>query len=178
MSNEINLLGTQGKQGTRPKKIIKAIQIASVICMIAVAVTTTVLFIMQSQAELPYLQNEENALSSKLKSMQDKIDGYLVIKERLGNISSIVTQRSAFDVLIVDVIQSVSQEVHIDTFAINVKSVRITLSSHSLLELGRSMDNLVTLTNSKKQFKKITMTAFSFDSSQAIYVSSILIDTF
>lgn len=175
MNNDINLLHKGKKNVDAHKRILKIVRIIAVSSLVAVAITTTVLFVIRSQSQLQFLQNEESSLLSRLDTMDDKVSWHLLVKDRAFNILLILKERQALDKIITFVMQSIPQDVIIDSFTLDKGNVNIGFSSTSLSSVGTCLDNFITLVKTQSRFRKVNLSGFSYDGARGKYMATISI---
>lgn len=174
--NEINLLRRGESEIKKPQKLERILRLTSVILLSVVGLSSVTLFILNTTSPLSSLEKEESTLLSQLTAYQNQFNKYLIIQDRLKNISGILSKRTSYTVKINTLLQKVPQNVVVGSLSIDGNNVQMSVSSNSLSAINIFIDNTVELATDKKMFKRLTMNGLSFDVERGQYLLTLQAD--
>lgn len=173
--NEINLLRQRGSEDRPSQKLARVLRLTSIVLFSIVGLSSAILFFLNFSSPLSSLQREEATLLSNLSAYQNRFNKYLIIQDRLKNISGVLSKRTKYNEKIDALLQKVPQDVFINSLSVDAKSMQISVSSHSLSAVNTLIDNTLELVADKK-IKRLTMNSLSFDVGRGQYLLSLSAD--
>lgn len=174
--NEINLLRSQESEKKQPQKLERMLRLTSVILLSVVGLSSVTLFILNATSPVSSLQKEEATLLSQLTAYQNQFNKYLIIQDRLKNISGILSKRTNYNETINNLLEKVPQNVIVGSLSIDGNKVQMSVSSSSLSAINIFIDNTVELATDKKMFNRLTMNGLSFDVERGQYLLTLQAD--
>lgn len=176
--NEINLISKKREAILRSKGIVKIFRAAAMVSLFLVFISSVGIFLLKLNSPLPALKREETALLSSLSSLKQRMAKFIILNDRLKNISSILSKRSDFDkkldaLVKIDDLTGTLQNIRITSLDMGKKNISVTISSESLYSINVFIDNLVAMSSNKQVFKIITLENVTADQKSGRYFSSI-----
>ena len=173
MKNSINLIDYKGRTSTdnhnQKQKLLRKIAVG---LLFIVSTTSVIFFILITFSPLPQLKKQTDKSSFTLSLANDNIIKQAIVKQRLGNIKTILSERSAYAELVEYLQIRLPSGVVILALSINNDNLTVTLGSNSLLAIDSFLEkitnkdvtrkfskvNLVSLINSENSFiMKLTL---------------------
>jgi Tfp pilus assembly protein PilN len=175
MSKSINLLVPEYENAGWKRKV-QLLRLLSLSVMLGVIVVSAGLFFLIISSPLPALRREESTAEDRLRSLQTKSGQIFLIRERLGDIATILDNRPLFDVLLERVTAELPTGVTIDAIETNADAFSITVSATSLSPINTFIENILVL-KEDALFRSVTLSEVSFDEEDPRYrvtLSSLL----
>lgn len=176
MNEDINLVPGKRKIALEQKKLVLRLRLFSIILLVITVFSSVLLFFLKLQSPLPSLQREKNVLLTNLTLLSQKSAKLLLLKNRLNEVAIIEKKRQRLDELIGSVLEGVPQDVSLNSFSIDKKSVSITAASNSLSSINIFTDRLVDKAMKGKNFNKITLDGLSLDSKTNRYIIALTLE--
>lgn len=169
MSDRINLLSRKKRRMLNRESLLYFTQMSARIILAITILSAIVVFILNRSGNLPLLQQQDKTISSNLTFLQQKIIKFLLIRERLGNISPILSKKSSINDILFQISASLPSGVSLDAFTLDKTNITLAVSSSSLSSLNDFLDAMLVKVNQKQLFKKITVTSLSSDNVSGNY---------
>lgn len=163
MSDHINLLSHKRKSFFNKESIILLLQFLAKMCLVVTIISSIVLFILNNSGKLPLLEQQGKTISTNLSLEQQKIIKFLLIRERVQNITPLLGKKSQIDTLLSQISSSLPNDASMDSFTLSQKTITIVVSSSSLISINSFLDFAIEKVNQKQLFKKITVTSLSIE---------------
>ena len=175
MSDQINLISHKRKKFFHRDSLLDFVQFLARASLITVIISAVGLYILNSSGRLPFLQQQDRTITTNLSLVQQKIIKFLLIRDRLQSINPLLQNKSKVDTLITAFSQGLPASVTVDTFSLTKNNMSLTVSSSSLSSLGTFLDFMLEKVSKKELFKKITITRFTSDGTNGIYILSLAV---
>ena len=174
ISQGINLLrGRQKGQLLRERKLLRALRIVSIVLLLLVCFFSGFLFFFATRSSLPPLKKEEETLLSNLSTLHTKAVKLLLTQNRVKEIAGIIEKKSSFDKIIDTMTQSVPKNVSVQSFALDKKSVTMTIASSSLSPIDTMFNGLENMVRNKIFFSKLTLDSLDVNTKTGQYIISV-----
>lgn len=174
MNKEINLVASKRNQSAAQQRALQITQIIAVIAMVIVSSLSILFFFLNQNSSLSRLKQQEQTLISTITFLHPKIAQYLIVKERLQAIDKVLSTRTSFDTVIGQIIQALPQSLTVSSFALNQKTISLTLLTPSLKDAETFINTMTDKVNNKQLFKKLTIDNVIADEKSGKY--TVLID--
>ncbi|MBI4078681.1 MAG: hypothetical protein HY429_00045 [Candidatus Levybacteria bacterium] len=172
--HEINLLSH--KRETRSKRVVTILRVTSIASLVIVFLSSLILFLVQLQSPLGSLQKEEESLLLRLEQSKEKIEKFIVMQDRLKNISPILKKRSLLYESIDFITRQISPGVSMTTFSISKDILNVGLYSQSVLAANTFFNKIQESVEKKQVLTKATLDNFVVDKEKSAYIFSIKAD--
>ncbi len=163
MSKGINLLGAEqqisAKMGIGSRKI-KILRASAVWLLFGISGASIALFFFIALSPLPSVQQEEQKSLATLSQYHPDIAKLLLIDDRVKGSETLLAKRSDFDLTLDKIKNKMPAGTSITGLSMDSQEISITVTSSSLESLDTFLSNLITATEEKKDFSKITLTRF------------------
>lgn len=162
MATKINLLPVElgaGRSVLQVAKVLNKVSIiAGVIFLVAGVLGIVYLFILQSQISSQV--NKNNQLQTSIKNLQATEQKFVLIKDRIGKIKSILSQKTAYanSENIQSILLGLPADVGLDEADISPAQARFSVTSKTSLGMVSFLTNLTSGT----KYKQILLKNFSF----------------
>lgn len=173
MSEKINLISRRKKNVRPQSKSEKIFKLASLACLVLVALVAGGLFVLKLTSPLPSLQKEESRLLNDLQALYPKTIKLLIIKNRLQGIAAILKQRPDLVKIINLVQEKKPQEISVSSLDISATSITIAATSSSLSAVDQYLNGLVATANEKKAYGSVNLESLSLDTKTSKYSLSL-----
>ncbi len=174
--SDINLLRKKAQNSKSSERTLRVLRRTSFIFLFLTAISSIGLFLLNFTSPTSSLQREESKLTSSIAVYQDKAIKFLVINERVKNISTVIAKRKSYWKNIGGVINSLPSNVGVDSLSVNNNKISIVSSSESLLAINTFLDNLTSFSLKKQFFGKVSLTDLTFDTERKQYRASLDLD--
>jgi len=172
--NEINLLRPKKEGLGGLKNAQNILRILSLVLLFLTFFSSIVLFLLKLNSPLSSAKKEEDSILLRLSSLKSKMAQFLIIEERLTNISEIIAKRPYWNKTIEMLEKEKPQDVSINMLSLNKKNLSLTVSSYSLLSLDELLNNLIKITLNKKVFTNLILNSMTLDKNSGKYTFSIV----
>jgi len=165
MNNTINLLpNKKGGQGT-DEKLAKRLRIFATLALSIVILLSVGLYLaIQFNIGLPAKSTTTSTLLQNPKAVK-----LLLVKDRLKNISMVLSQRNQYNTVLGAIVDNAPADVSFDSVNIDQNTLDITTSSASLESLGTLLDQLTELVDKKQLLKSYSLTSIGVTEGQSTY---------
>lgn len=128
--------------------------------------------------QLAVLESDEKSIITTISSLQEKKEKFLVVKERLSQISKIVGKRADVNSRIDVVVGILPPPIEVDKISGSVNEVSISVSSPSLQTLNELVEENIAelVASNNRSIKRIEMRSFRLDSETLIYSATINVE--
>ena len=176
MSNNINLSPSKRRTNQYQEELLKTVKKISVIFLVITVISAVGLFLLDINPSLSYILQQKNATLTNLSFTHGKAAKYLLIKDRIQSINSIIQGRSSFDDVIASLEQQIPTDVAVDSLSIDRKTVTVNVSSTSLSSCDTLLTNITQMLQEKKIIKAISIDTITEDQSVGKFVLSMRLD--
>lgn len=173
MYNEINLLRTHRKDLEQRKKVVYLSRVIAFSMLGIVVLIMIVVIVLKFISPLPSLQSQEQDLQGRLARLDSKRGKFLIVSDRIRNISTILSGRIDYFQKIDTIVNQLSTDIIILSFSIDKANLQMTVGTPSLTSLNTFIERLLELTGEKKVFTKLTLNSLSLDTKNNKYILSI-----
>ncbi|HSW88358.1 MAG TPA: hypothetical protein VLG12_04295 [Candidatus Saccharimonadales bacterium] len=173
MTKNINLLPKKKVVTDSHERILLLCKRVAVGFLVVTAGISVIFFLLTINPSFSSIKQRENAVLAKLSFTQGKVAKYILIKNRLRGIDSVLKKRFPMDAVLSKVQQDIPNNVNIDAINITNKTASLKLSSSSLLPLNAALSNITKQLTNKELFKKITVQSIVSDPIKQTYTLTI-----
>lgn len=138
-----------------------------------VGLSMIIVVVLKFISPLPSLQAQEQDLQGRLARLDSKRGKFLIVSDRIKNISSILSGRIDYFQKIDTIVNQLPTDIAISSFSIDKANLQMTVRSSSLTSLNTFIDRLLELTGEKKIFTKVILNSLSLDTKTNKYSLSI-----
>jgi hypothetical protein len=158
MNKGINLL-TEKKidKAGRLFQSLKVLRIIAVSLLFVVSLSSIILFILISFSPLPTLKQQEQERKIILSHFNSEIVKLHILNERLNTIDEIMSKRTSFDDKINLITSQIPSGVMLKSLTIEKNTINVILASNSLLSFDTFLNNVMNLSENKKESFRITI---------------------
>ena len=174
MNKEINLVASKKKQSVREERTLRITQMGAIVVMVLVSLLAVFFFFLNQNSPLPQLKLQEKSLISDITVLHPKIAQYLILKERLHSIDTVLSTRTTFDIAISQITQALPSSVMVSSFTLNQKSISLTLITPSLKDAETFVNAMTDKVTNKQLFKSLTIDNIIADEKSSKY--TVLMD--
>jgi Tfp pilus assembly protein PilN len=171
MTNQINLLGPISRGGVIPR-YIRILHSIALVLLFVVPTLAVILYIFIALSPLPSLNKQEQDSLSQLSNYRQQFVQLLYIRQRAGDIQTIIETRPDYDVLLETLRNEVPAGLGITAYTIGLNTASITVTGNSLALINEFMRNLTTDPASVAYFHNIQMDSLThYSDTQNIEIS-------
>lgn len=163
MNKSINLVSNRNEQVERELLILKIVRVVSVSLLITISVVAISAFILSTQISLSKIKEEENTTLSQISALHDKLTTYYLTKDRLTNISSILTTRKDYAKPITAILEKVPEDLNLEGISIEKEVFTINISGTSLISMNKLIDDISALGKQNKVLANVKLQSLSLD---------------
>lgn len=176
MSKGINLLGAEQQLSAKiglGSRRLKRLRAVAVWFLFGISGASIVLFLLIALSPLPAVQEQERQALATLSQYHPDVAKLLLINDRIKESEIILAKRSKFDQTLEKIKNKMPPEASITGMTLNSNEILITVTSSSLVALDTFLNNLITATEEKQDFSKVTLTRFFNNESLQTYTLTI-----
>ncbi len=174
MNKDINLVSSKRRGSADAERSLKITKIIAFISLACVASISLLFFFLDKNSSLPTLKTQETNLIANMTYLHPKIAQYLILKERLQSIDTIISGRTSYEDSISQIIKALPSSVVVASFSFNQKAVSLTLVTPSLQDANSFIDAMISKVNNRQLFRKMTIDNIIADEKSGKY--TVLID--
>ena len=163
MNKSINLVSNRNEQVERELLILKIVRVVSVSLLITISVVAISAFILSTQISLSKIKEEENTTLSQISALHEKLTTYYLTKDRLTNISSILTTRKDYVKPITAILEKVPEDLSLEGISIEKEIFTINISGTSLISMNKLIDDISALGKQNKVLANVKLQSLSLD---------------
>lgn len=163
MNKSINLVSNRNEQVERELLILKIVRVVSVSLLITISVVAISAFILSTQISLSKIKEEENTTLSQISALHEKLTTYYLTKDRLTNISSILTTRKDYVKPITAILEKVPEDLSLEGISIEKEVFTINISGTSLISMNKLIDDISALGKQNKVLANVKLQSLSLD---------------
>lgn len=169
MAKDINLLPQTKLNILRQEVTIRIVRTIGIGVLLLVASCEIGIFFLNRTTSLAELQVQRNTLKSSLSLLHDKAITNILLLDRFRKIQALQKNQVSFVADITTIQSLVPDGVTIDTFALDQKTIILSVSSYSLVPVNTFLDRVNALYAQKELFKKVTIDNVSANASSGKY---------
>jgi Tfp pilus assembly protein PilN len=173
MSNQINLIPHKRTSIFNRSTLLYFLQLIAGVSLCVVVVCSVVLFVLSKSGKLLILQQQDRTVTTNLTFLQEKIVKFLLIRDRLQEISPLINHKSTIDAVLGTILDGLPSTLSVNSFALTKKSISLNVSSASLSEINTFLDYMLDKVNNKQVFKKVTIVGLTDDAAGGKYLLSL-----
>jgi Tfp pilus assembly protein PilN len=166
VDGDINLLPQKNtKVALEQQKVILVFRVIAIIAISIVTVSAVVVFFLKATSPLPTLKKQEASLLTVLTNSQAKSVRYQYLVSRMKDISGLISSRADFHTKINTLTQNIPSDVTMESVGLDRKSVTISFTSPSLVQVNTLLDNFINLVSKNSIIKSLTLNGITVDAS-------------
>jgi Tfp pilus assembly protein PilN len=173
MSNDINLVSNKNAASEKAKRRLKQVRIMAVVSLVVVAFVSVTIFIVNSQASLPSIKNDENSTLANITYLNKKAATLAIINSRVKDISDILKKRNNYTSAINTLLQLMPPGVNTTTLELDKKDVILVANSNSLLSIDKFVNGVIDLSSKKQLIGTVTIESLTINEKTGTYSISI-----
>lgn len=173
MSTNINLLLRTDEESLKRKKRIKILNFIAVSSLMCIGLIVFGLFILIQAANLPSIKREQEDVVKKMSQFQGRQVKLFVLNNRVENIDKILQIRKHLSKTVSSLLTKIPDNLLIESFMVDDKSVAITGQSKSLFVIGEFINNLTDMARKKEVIKSLTLNSLILDEGGRVYSVSV-----
>lgn len=174
--SDINLLPQKKRGRFSQEQILIYTKIFAIGACILTVSLSLILFLLNRDPTLTQIQAQEKTILAQLTILHSKTAKNLIILDRLKRITKILQTRGVLDKKIAAIQKQIPQGVTVTSFALDNKTLLLTLNAASLSPLGTFVENLTKDVESKTLVKKVTVEGLVSDEKTGTFLLNISCD--
>lgn len=176
MSSSINLVSSKNSELERNLKRLRFVKTFAVISLILVALTSVLVFIINLSLPISDVKKGQKDTLASIASLHSKQATFFLIKDRIVNISSILSKRKSYVDATNSVFGKLPSGLSADALDVETGTMLLTVSGNSLLPMNQFLDNLIVLGQSKKVIKNLNIQSLILNTRNGSYSLTIQAD--
>lgn len=173
MSADINLLLRTDEESLKRKKRIKILNLTAAIFLVGVGLISLIIFISIQVINPESIRKEQGDVLRKLSGFQSRQLKLFVLNNRAENIDEILKTRKDLSKTMGGLLAKIPDQLSIENFEIDSKSIVIAGHSKSLFVIGEFINNLTDMVLKKEIIKSLTLSYLILDEGKNTYQVSI-----
>lgn len=174
--SDINLLPQKRRGRLSQEQVLAYTKILAIGGCILTVSLALILFLLNRDPTLAQIQAQEQTILTQLTILHSKTAKDLIIIDRLKRITKILQNRGVLDKKIADIQKQIPDNITITSFALDNKTIILTLSADSLSPLGALVEKLTKDVESKTLVKKVTVEGLVSDEKTGTFLLNISCD--
>ena len=176
MITDINLLLRTDEESLKRKKRIRILNFVAAGLLIIVGLISLVVFLLIQGANSPSIRKEQNDVLKKISQFQDRQSKLFILNNRIDSIDKILKTRKDISKTMNELLAKMPDNLSINSFEINAKSIVLTGESNSLYSIAQLINNLTDMVYKKEILKSLTLSSLTLDNSSNAYQVSLKSD--
>lgn len=173
MNTNINLLLQTNEESKRRQKRIKRLNIIAYTLLIGVGCFSLVIFLLIQIINVSAILREQNEIIKKIDKLQNKQVKLFALNNRIDNIEKVLEKRIDLSKVTSGILAKIPSGLFIEDLEVDDKTVTLTVSSTSLLEIGELINNLTDMVRKREVINSLILNTLIFDESKSSYRVSI-----
>lgn len=173
MSNDINLISNKDVASLKAKKRLKQIRAIAIISLAIVALSSIIVFIVNSQTSLAGIKKDENSTLQSISYLNQKAAKLAIINNRLRDVSDILEKRKNYTNAVNTLLQLMAPGLSTTTLELGEKDVTLVVHSDSLLLIDRFLNSIIDLSSKKQIISGVTIDSLIFNQKAGNYSLSV-----
>lgn len=173
MNTNINLLLQTNEESRRRQKRIKRLNIIAYTLLIGIGCLSLVIFLLIQIINVSAILREQNEIIKKIAKLQNKQAKLFALNNRIGNIEKVLEKRIDLSKVTGGILAKIPSGLFIEDLEVDDKTITLTVSSTSLLEIGELINNLTDMVRKKEIINSLILNTLIFDESKNSYRVSI-----
>ena len=149
MSIDINLVNKKTSESVKDLRL-KKVKTISFAVLIAVAVSSVLLFLINLRFSVNYVKGQQNKIIEALSAYDETTSKIFILHQRVEDLSTIISERKKYHDKTELIFKNFPTGISIEEYEIDESGVILGVSSNSLLELDTFLNYLLDLTKTKK----------------------------
>ena len=175
-SSSINLVSNKNSELERNLKRLRIVKIFAVISLVIVALTSVLVFFINFTLPISDVKQSQKEALNNITSLHTKLATYYLIKDRINNISNIISNRKSYVDATNTVFGKIPSGLSTDALDVDTGTMILTVSGSSLLPMNQFLDNLIALGQSGKVIKNINILSLILDTKSGKYSLTVQAD--
>lgn len=163
MNDGINLISNRNEQLEKEQRLLRTLRVVAVSMLVTVAIVSVLVFFISFQIPLSALKQQQNAAISSISSLHNKLTTYYLTKDRVANLTTLLSTRKDYAKPIEVIFSKVSSELSIDVIDAGEKEISIGVSSRSLVSLDKFINDMFELGSKGKIIKKVSLESLTLN---------------
>lgn len=173
MNDSINLVKAQDKENFRRERKIFILRIISLVFISFVGLISIVLFILYLRISPEEIRKEQSQVVQSIAFQKNKLVKLNLLNDRLNGINQVLRERKNYTTTLNSILSQIPQEARAQTLSISKNNVSLTVTSASLLPLNKFLNNILELSERKKDIREMIIESLTIDSKTGSYSLSI-----
>lgn len=173
MNDSINLVKAQDKENFRRERKIFILRIISLVFISFVGLISIVLFILYLRISPEEIRREQSQVVQSIAFQKNKLIKLNLLNDRLNGINQVLKERKNYTTTLNSILSQIPQEARAQVLSINKNNVSLTVTSASLLPLNKFLNNILELSERKKDIREMIIESLTIDSKTGSYSLSI-----
>ena len=162
MNSSINLVSIKNDEVEKEERRLKIVRIIAAACLIIVALFSVLIFVINFTLPLEAVKKNQQLELSNISSMHQKLAKYVLLNDRISNISDLISKRKNYASLINSVYSKLPQGLSVEALDVETQQLSLGISGSSLLQLNDFINNLILLKDKDKIIKNINIQSLTF----------------
>lgn len=173
MNDSINLVKAQDKENFRRERKVFILRIISLVFISFVGLISIVLFILYLRISPEEIRKEQSQVVQSIAFQKNKLVKLNLLNDRLNGINQVLRERKNYTTTLNSILSQIPQEARAQVLSINKNNVSLTVTSASLLPLNKFLNNILELSERKKDIREMVIESLTIDSKTGSYSLSI-----
>jgi competence protein ComGC len=140
---------------------------------VVVLVVSILIFVLNLTLPLESVKKEQTQTVANISLLHKKLATYVLITDRVKNISNILSQRGNYIPQANEVLGKIPDSISVNEFDIQAGKISISVSSDSLIPINKFIDDMVSFGEKGKVIKDLIIQGLSLDSNSGKYSLSM-----
>ncbi len=160
--NDINLVSGRSLDIEKQAKRLKLLRIFAILSLLIVALVSIFFFIFTVSLPINSVKQNEQQTLSNISGLHKRLASYVLIKDRLTSIQSLIQKRTNYPQVVNTIISMVDPQLTVQSFDIEAGSITITITGGSLTPINQFINDMLNLANNGKLIKNLSIQSLSF----------------
>lgn len=138
-------------------KRLKYLRILSIVLAVAVAFTSTGLFIVTRQNSIDSIKAQQNFLLQNITLLGDKAAKINFLNDRVKNIESITKERKTYTKTVATILEGLPSNVTTNSLTLSEEDMLLTVSSNSLAAVNEFLNTTIAVAEEKHLLRDLTI---------------------
>ncbi|MEX2013276.1 MAG: hypothetical protein WD967_02630 [Candidatus Levyibacteriota bacterium] len=173
MNNDVNLVAGDIGRASQEARRLNTLKLIATSLIIGVGAVSILLFVLNRVFSSQSIINEQDAVRVSIQSAQAKHAKLTILNQRLNDISSVVSKRASYDIVLISILSQSPSDIQIISLAVDKKKISMIASSRSLISVNNFIEVLAGMVRKKEFLQNVTVNNLSLNSRASSYTLTL-----
>ncbi|MEX2007560.1 MAG: hypothetical protein WD992_02190 [Candidatus Levyibacteriota bacterium] len=176
MNNDINLVSSDAEGSDKETKRLESFRLIATILIVGVGFISVLLFVLNRLFSPAGIVKEQEQVATNITLAGEKHAKLTVLTQRLNDISSLLSKRTDYDIVLNEILAKSGGSVSIASLAVDKQKLSMIVSADSLISTNEFIGGLKSMVQEKKFLKNVIVNSLSLNNRASNYTLTLEIE--